>query len=100
MDLVAQGSLTFEAPDLQRFPCLQLAYDALEVGGSAGCVLNAANEVAVYAFLDGRIAFTAIPEVILRTLDKMELVAEPSLDGIVEIDQVARSVATEQLSHV
>ncbi len=100
MDLVALGSLTFEAPDLQRFPCLQLAYDALEVGGSAGCVLNAANEVAVYAFLDGRIGFTAIPEVILRTLDKMELVAEPSLDGIVEIDQVARSVATEQLSHV
>lgn len=100
MDLVALGSLTFEHPDRERFPCLQLAYDALEAGGSAGCVLNAANEVAVYAFLEGRIRFTAIPEVIQRTLHKMEHVADPSLSVIVDIDQEARSVATEHLSHV
>jgi 1-deoxy-D-xylulose-5-phosphate reductoisomerase len=100
MDLVALGSLTFEQPDRERFPCLQLAYDALEAGGSAGCVLNAANEVAVYAFLEGRIRFTAIPEVIQHTLHKMEHVADPSLSVIVDIDQEARSVATEHLSHV
>jgi 1-deoxy-D-xylulose-5-phosphate reductoisomerase len=69
LDLVELGSLTFEAPDEAAFPCLRLARDAAVAGGTAPCVLNAANEVAVHAFLDGRIAFPQIAEVIERTLE-------------------------------
>jgi 1-deoxy-D-xylulose-5-phosphate reductoisomerase len=69
LDLAAVGELTFEAPDLDLFPCLRLAREAGEAGGTAGCVLNAADEVAVAAFLDGRIPFTAIAAVVDATLE-------------------------------
>lgn len=95
MDLVALGSLTFEHPDLDRFPCLRIAYDVLEEGGSAACIANAANEVAVAQFLEGRIGFLDIPACIERTLSNMERVAHPSLDDVVAIDAAARAVATE-----
>ena len=72
LDLAALGQLTFEAPDEDAFPCLRLAREAARAGGTAPCVLNAANEVAVQAFLDGAIPFSAIAEVIERTLDAHE----------------------------
>jgi 1-deoxy-D-xylulose-5-phosphate reductoisomerase len=72
LDLAQVGQLTFEPPDEQTFPCLRLAREACAAGGTAPCVLNAANEVAVQAFLDGEIGFTAIAEVIDRALDAHE----------------------------
>ncbi|MGK9518033.1 1-deoxy-D-xylulose-5-phosphate reductoisomerase, partial [Salmonella enterica subsp. enterica] len=69
LDLVRHGRLDFEAPDLDAFPCLALAFDALRAGGTAPAVLNAANEVAVSAFLQRRIAFLAIPDVVRATLE-------------------------------
>lgn len=93
MDLAKIGQLTFEAPDLERFPCLQMAYDAMRAGGSAGAVLNAANEVAVAAFLEERIGFLDIPRTISHTMEHMEHHDHPSLDQIVAIDEEARNVA-------
>jgi len=93
MDLAALGSLTFEKPDTERFPCLRLAYEALEAGGTAGCVVNAANEVAVHAFLEGRIRFTDIPQVIEDCLSHMEHAAHPSLTDIIELDRATRDLA-------
>jgi len=72
LDLAALGQLTFEPPDEDAFPCLRLARDAARAGGTAPCAMNAANEVAVQAFLDGAIPFTAIAEVIERSLDAHE----------------------------
>ena len=95
MNLAAMGSLTFEAPDLERFPCLSIAYEVLESGGSSGTVVNAANEVAVAAFLGHRLRFTDIPSVIRRTLEHMEHVDHPSLSDVIAIDAEARRIATE-----
>lgn len=100
MDLAAMGSLTFEHADRDRFPCLQIAYDVLDEGGSAACIANAANEVAVAAFLGGRIGFMDIPATIARTLEHMERAAHPSLDDIVAIDAAARIYATEHCSRL
>src|SRR6185437_5258934 len=75
LDLAELGQLTFEPPDVEAFPCLRLAREAAVAGGTAPCVLNAANEVAVEAFLDGELSFLGIAEVIERALD--ELPAEP-----------------------
>ena len=69
LDLAQVGELTFEPVDLEAFPCLRLAEQAARVGGTAPCILNAANEVAVHAFLDGRLRFLGIPEVIEQTLE-------------------------------
>jgi 1-deoxy-D-xylulose-5-phosphate reductoisomerase len=71
LDLAAAGELNFEQPDTETFACLRLAREAGEAGGTAPCVLNAADEVAVAAFLDGRIPFTGIAEVIERVLEEM-----------------------------
>lgn len=96
LDLVAAGPLEFRAPDLDRFPCLRLAQDALLAGGAAPLVLNAANEVAVQAFLDGRIAFTRIPEVIAASLDQSGVAACPGdLDAIIHLDDEIRRVSGE-----
>ena len=70
LDLAAIGQLSFERPDAERFPCLGLAYAALREGGTAPAVLNAANEIAVAAFLDGKLRYTAIPQVIEQALDR------------------------------
>jgi 1-deoxy-D-xylulose-5-phosphate reductoisomerase len=93
MDLAQMGSLTFERPDTQRFPCLKLAYDALQSGGSAGCVINAANEVAVHAFLHDRLRFTDIPRLIESSLEHMEHLSHPSLTDIVDLDARTREFA-------
>ncbi|HEX6582669.1 MAG TPA: 1-deoxy-D-xylulose-5-phosphate reductoisomerase [Thermoleophilaceae bacterium] len=93
LDLVELGALTFEAPDLDSFPCLRLAREAAETGGTAPCVLNAANEVAVHAFLAGDLSFTGIPRVIESTLS--ELPAQPvrHFSDLYAADAQARAVA-------
>ncbi|HKK00851.1 MAG TPA: 1-deoxy-D-xylulose-5-phosphate reductoisomerase [Desulfuromonadales bacterium] len=93
LDLCALGSLTFDPPDLHRFPCLELAYDALGAGGTASAVLNAANEVAVEAFLDRRIDFLSIPHVIRDTLERHSCKALGHLDEVLRADSWGRAEA-------
>ena len=95
LDFAALGHLDFEAPDLQKFPCLQLAYDSLEKGGNATCTMNGANEIAVAAFLAEEIRFTDIPKVIERTLERSSFISNPSIDDIYSTDFEARSIASE-----
>ncbi|VAX09689.1 1-deoxy-D-xylulose 5-phosphate reductoisomerase [hydrothermal vent metagenome] len=97
LDLFEVARLDFAAPDFQRFPCLSLAYQAIEQGGSAPAILNAANEVAVAAFLDGQLGFTEIPVVIESTLSAVAVDAGYDLDGILAIDAQARSVALNKV---
>ena len=92
--------LTFEEPDRQTFRNLDLAYEAMRRGGNAPCVLNAANEVAVAAFLEGRCTFLGMPEVVERTLERVEFVGQPSLEALLEIDGAARRVAEEELGRL
>jgi 1-deoxy-D-xylulose-5-phosphate reductoisomerase len=98
LDLVEVGALTFEAVDLEAFPCLRLAKEAAKAGGTAPCVLNAANEVAVHAFLAGRLRFVEIPLVIERAL--AELGSEPvlSFESLYEADRSAREHAGEAVA--
>jgi 1-deoxy-D-xylulose-5-phosphate reductoisomerase len=98
LDLPAVGALTFEAVDLDAFPCLRLAREAALEGGTAPCVLNAANEVAVHAFLEGNLRFLEIPMVIERTLS--ESASEPvrAFESLYEADREARSVAGEAVA--
>ncbi|MBW7849010.1 MAG: 1-deoxy-D-xylulose-5-phosphate reductoisomerase [Rhodospirillales bacterium] len=96
LDLAALGSLTFEAPDLKRFPALRLARQALRSGGGAPTVFNAANEVAVQAFLAGRIGFLDIAAVVEDTMDRMGESVVTSLDDVIEIDCSAREAAGER----
>ena len=93
LDLVKTAQLTFEAPDLARFPALALARDALRQGGAAPIVLNAANEIAVHAFLAGRIGFLEIAQVVERSLAKLPLAAPLALDDVYQIDAAARAAA-------
>jgi 1-deoxy-D-xylulose-5-phosphate reductoisomerase len=95
LDLAAVGSLSFEPPDLEAFPCLRLARDAALAGGTATCVLNAANEVAVHAFLGGRLAFMDIPAVIERTLERLPAERVHSFDSLYAADAAARRVAAD-----
>ena len=93
LDLFEVGRLDFERPDMARFPCLRLAFEAARAGGAASTVLNAANEVAVAAFLDGRIRFTDIPRLIEDGLEHVPAVAVDDLEQILAIDREARSRA-------
>ncbi len=93
LDLFSVARLDFEPPDESRFPCLSLAYRAAREEGSSPAVLNAANEVAVEAFLDCRIPFTSISEVIESVMDQMGVIDTFGLEQILEIDQQARSLA-------
>ncbi len=95
LDLFSVARLDFEPPDEARFPCLALAYRAIRDGGSSPAVLNAANEVAVEAFLNSRIAFTAIPEIIAAVMDRIPVAEVLDLEGVLEIDRQARSMAEE-----
>ena len=92
-DFTALGALEFEDPDMEKFPCLALAFRACEAGGTMPAVLNAANEVAVASFLDERIPFTAIPEVIESTLARHHGTERPSLSELLEADRWARAAA-------
>ncbi len=93
LDLAATGELTFEEPDLDAFPCLRLARDAGEAGGTAPCVLNAADEVAVEAFLEARIAFTAIADVVERTLEALPATTPSHFEDLYAVDAEARELA-------
>ena len=96
-DPVEAGKLEFEAPDVERFPCLGLAFRALAAGGAAPAVLNAANEVAGQAFLDGRAGFMDIPAVIATALDRHAADPAASIEELVEADARARRTAEQRL---
>ncbi|MGH6789136.1 MAG: 1-deoxy-D-xylulose-5-phosphate reductoisomerase [Pseudolabrys sp.] len=104
LDLAAVGQLTFEAPDMQRFPALALARQALATGGAAPTVLNAADEVAVGEFIAGRIGFSAIPTLVAATLDaaaKNNLLSEPTvIEEAIAVDHVARCLARDLLPEI
>jgi 1-deoxy-D-xylulose-5-phosphate reductoisomerase len=93
LDLAGLSELTFEEPDTDRFPCLALAYEALRLGGSAPAALNAANEVAVAAFLEGKIRFPDIAVINRSVIDAHELKEADSLDNVLDADRLARSAA-------
>jgi 1-deoxy-D-xylulose-5-phosphate reductoisomerase len=97
LDLAEVGALEFERPDLDAFPCLRLAREAAEAGGTATCVLNAANEVAVHAFLSGRLGFMGIPAVIDATLARLPAARVHSFDTLYRADAEARRVAAESI---
>jgi len=98
LDLCQLGQFTFSAPDLRRFPCLGLAYAALRQGGSAPAVLNAANEVAVAAFLEERLGFLQIAELIEATLNALGVETLRDLDDVLEADRKARAFARQWLA--
>jgi 1-deoxy-D-xylulose-5-phosphate reductoisomerase len=96
-NMPAIGSLSFLQPDLEKFECLKIAYEVLDAGGTAPCVMNAANEIAVDKFLTGKIKFSQIPEFITEALNKIENHTAPSLDVIYECDHRTREFV-KQLS--
>jgi 1-deoxy-D-xylulose-5-phosphate reductoisomerase len=97
LDLATVGQLSFEPPDLETFACLRLALDAGRAGGTAPCVLNAADEVAVAAFLAGRIGFTAIPALIERVLAAMPAVQPTHFEDLFAVDAEARRRTEEEV---
>ncbi|MCB1801412.1 MAG: 1-deoxy-D-xylulose-5-phosphate reductoisomerase [Gammaproteobacteria bacterium] len=100
LDLFATGRLDFEPPDMKRFACLRLAYEAISAGGTAPAVLNAANEVAVACFLDGRLRFTGIADLVERTLAEYPHGPAEDLDALLEADARARDIAEHQAREV
>jgi 1-deoxy-D-xylulose-5-phosphate reductoisomerase len=98
LDLAAVGALTFEPVDTDAFPCLRLAREAAVAGGTAPCVLNAANEVAVHAFLDGRLDFLGIPAVIGAALERLPAAPVRAFESLYEADREARAVAAELIA--
>lgn len=86
LDLIKFGQLTFEGPDLEKFPCIKLAYEALRAGGSTPAVLNVANEQAVYRFLDGEIKFTEIPVIIEKACANHHYITEPTLEDLLALE--------------
>lgn len=97
LDLFATRDLTFEAPDTERFPCLRLAYEALHQGGNMPCIANAANEVVNRAFIDDRIAYPRIAEIIEKTMGKIAFTTESSLETYLNTDKEARAYAASLL---
>ncbi|MCK5092709.1 MAG: 1-deoxy-D-xylulose-5-phosphate reductoisomerase, partial [Gammaproteobacteria bacterium] len=93
LDIFSVARLDFEPPDYDRFPCLRLAYEAMHIGGTAPAILNAANEVAVQEFLEGRLAFTGISGLIEKTLKDVTPGTADSLETLYEADQQARLTA-------
>ena len=98
LDLTAIGRLTFEKPDFEKFPCIQLAYDALEKGGTFPVVLNVANDEVVSAFLNDHIPFIQIPQLIAEALDQHEFIENPDLETISEISQWTTNYIHEQIT--
>jgi 1-deoxy-D-xylulose-5-phosphate reductoisomerase len=93
LDLSEVGGLTFKKPDMSKYPCLSLAYDALRTGGTMPCVLNAANEAAVDAFLDKKILFTQIPSVVSDTMSQHQLSEGRTIEDIINASDRARQSA-------
>ena len=98
LDLLKIGRLDFVAPDMTRFPCLKIAYDALNAGGTAPTILNAANEIAVEAFLAEKIGFMAIPEIIESVLAASQIEEVKTIEQLVEIDTMARVIASQRVT--
>ena len=97
LDFSRMNALTFEQPDMQRFRCLALAYEALNQGGNMACIVNAANEIAVSAFLNDRISFLRISGLIEETMNRVAFLQTPSYEDYVATDAEARRVAEELL---
>ncbi|MGL5506821.1 MAG: 1-deoxy-D-xylulose-5-phosphate reductoisomerase [Paraclostridium sp.] len=97
LDFSKLSSLTFEKPDLETFPCLKLAYESLDMGGTYSAVLNAANEVLVNEFLEDKIGFYDIPYYIEKTLDAHKSIVKPSLEEILHIDKWSREFVKESI---
>ncbi|HOM01227.1 MAG TPA: 1-deoxy-D-xylulose-5-phosphate reductoisomerase [Acetivibrio sp.] len=95
LDIIKNGSLTFEAPDIEAFPCLELAFEALRAGGTMPAVLNAANEEAVGLFLDEKIRFLDIPKIIENVMGRHSIKPDPDIDDIIDIDLWARRKVRE-----
>jgi len=101
LNIIEVAKLDFEQPDMMRFPCLRLCYDAIKLGGSATTVLNAANEVAVAAFLDEKIGFNDIPVLIEQALNKANIINDvSSLEGILKADAEARTITNECIAAI
>ena len=97
LDLFAVKQLTFEEPDMQRFPNLRLAYEAMEKGGNIPCILNAANEVVNLAFREGKCGFLQMSEVIEQTMGTTSFITDPTYEDYVQTDKEARKIAKELL---
>jgi 1-deoxy-D-xylulose-5-phosphate reductoisomerase len=100
LNLVELNHLTFDPPDFEKFPCLKLAYEALEGGGTLPAVLNAANEVAVDAFLQGKIGFDHIPRVVASTLNGHKATPLHGVEDALEADQWAKAKALDFIQEV
>ena len=98
LDLAQIGNLSFEAPDIKRFPAISLAREALKSGGAAPTILNAANEVAVHGFLEGKIGFLDIPRVVETTLERAGSTTLESLDHVYAADSDARDIAQSMIA--
>jgi 1-deoxy-D-xylulose-5-phosphate reductoisomerase len=99
-NFIKHNTLTFETPDLKKFRNLALAFEALKMGGNIPCVLNAANEVVVQAFLDKKIGFVQMPEVIKKCINKADFVSRPTIDDYIETDLETRKLARNIMSNV
>lgn len=97
LDFAELGSLSFHKPDTEKFPCLSLAYRAIGRGGNIPCVLNAANEAAVAAFLHDRIPFYGISEVVGECIEEFSFIKEPSIEDLFKTDEEARSLASRKI---
>ena len=100
LDFSALGGLTFFEPDREKFPCLQLAFDAMARGGNIPCAMNAANEAAVAAYLQDRIAFYDIPETVARVMDGVNFAATPTLEDIFATHEAAYAMAQTSFPRV
>lgn len=100
LDLNKIMQLNFQEPDFKRFPCLELAYSALRIGQSAPTILNASNEIAVQAFLDGKIGFRMIAQIIARAMDRVAISDVNDLDSILECDQQTRVITAALISAI
>ncbi|MBU0647612.1 1-deoxy-D-xylulose-5-phosphate reductoisomerase [Patescibacteria group bacterium] len=98
VDFIKQKELTFDKPDTETFKCLEYAFEAGKIGGSMPCVLNATNEIAVEYFLQGKIKFLDIQNTIKKMLDNHQLVANPTIEQIIKIDQETKQATQEELS--
>ncbi len=100
LSLSQYSSLTFEAPDYEKFPMLGFAFDAIRMGGNMPCILNAANEIAVAAFLRGEISFTSIPRAAQETMELTPFKATVTLDDLIETNREARYIAEQQIKRL
>ena len=97
LDFSSLSKLSFEKPENEKFPCLGLAYEAIERGGNAPCMLNAANEIANLAFRENKIGFQDISRIISETIGKAEFSSSPTLDCLIETDKISRTIANNMI---